>query len=1027
MKILVVEDDELIAQVLSVILSKYRYAVEVVGDGLSALEMLEAFDFDVVLLDILLPKLSGLEVCKQARAKGIQVPILMLTARDSSQDKAAGLDAGADDYLVKPFDPEELIARVRALLRRGRTTQNSTLTFGKLTLNPISFEVAYDQEILPLTPKEYSLLELFLRNPKRVYSCGMILDHVWAHEDTPGEEAIRTHIKGLRHKLKASGAGADVITTVYGIGYRLKPQNTSQSPKAGGQAITSSVEQSSPLKKTNEIWFEIDEIWKNHQTKIIEQLNLVEATIHACENRTLSHQSRETGIRNAHSLAGSLGTFGLPSGSTIARSLELMLISKNQLEHSEIEQLQRWIQELRNLVDQKSGSHQANTVELTSQVKTLLLFDSDRVLARDLRLEAKKIGYELETSSTLKNAITLVENILPKAIIFEPTIEESLDKIVQFLEDLKTLKQMIPVIVYSDQVAADLSFLSESTNVDQYLHKPVEANILLQTIQQTIKKTQVTEATILAIDDDFSILSLLKALLEPWGMMVYTLNDPHQFWETLELVQPDLIILDVEMPTYNGIELCTLLRKNSAWSEVPILFLTVHGNAEIVNEIFRAGADDYVKKPLVGPELVTRILNRLERIRILRRLNFNKGAKLSTNLSVSQTVKINANEPVNQDIITHSSRPGLMPGFDENLFSAAITRILNIADEAILCVDYQQKIIFFNVSAERIFGYSSHEILGHFLDELIPHRYIHAHRQHVKNFGSAHRKAKQMGERQEVYGQRRDGTEFPAEASIARLWEGKKALYTVILKDISERKQREQKKSDFISVVSHEMRTPLTAILGALEMLSRGLSSDNETQETEKLLSIAQNSTDRLVRLVNSALDLERIDLGKVALNLKTHDLATIAEDAVAALQMLAVSQDITIEMRLVSIDVQVDRERIFQTLTNLLSNAIHFSPADKTVLLKLTLESNQAQIEVTDQGPGIPKAQIDHIFEKFHQSEQRKPQPNKGIGLSLATCQSIIKQHDGSIWVESEEGKGSHFFFSLPLSHSPKHHDSKI
>src|SRR5207237_4153528 len=132
---------------------------------------------------------------------GRQVPILLLTGCDSSHEKAIGLDAGADDYVVKPFDQEELVARVRALLRRGGATSQPVLECGNLRLDPSSCEVTYGQDLLSLTPKEYALLELFLRNSRRVFSCGMILEHLWSYADTPGEDAVRTQIKGSRLKL----------------------------------------------------------------------------------------------------------------------------------------------------------------------------------------------------------------------------------------------------------------------------------------------------------------------------------------------------------------------------------------------------------------------------------------------------------------------------------------------------------------------------------------------------------------------------------------------------------------------------------------------------------------------------------------------------------------------------------------------------------------------------------------------------------------------------------------------------------
>jgi DNA-binding response OmpR family regulator/HPt (histidine-containing phosphotransfer) domain-containing protein len=222
MRILLVEDDESIAQVLVSTLKNQNYLVDVATDGEEGWELVEGCAYDLIVLDVGLPKIDGMTLCRKMRSQGYQMPILLLTARDTTQDKVMGLDAGADDYLVKPCEPQELAARIRALLRRGDSALPPILEWGDLQVNPNTFDVTYDNTPVNLTPTEYRLLELFLRNKTRVYSRSAILDHLWAFDDPPGEETIRAHVKGLRQKLKASGAPGDLIETVYGLGYRLK-------------------------------------------------------------------------------------------------------------------------------------------------------------------------------------------------------------------------------------------------------------------------------------------------------------------------------------------------------------------------------------------------------------------------------------------------------------------------------------------------------------------------------------------------------------------------------------------------------------------------------------------------------------------------------------------------------------------------------------------------------------------------------------------------------------------------------------
>lgn len=222
MKILLVEDDERITDAIVEDLSDQHYLVEVAHDGQEAWELVDVFVYDLILLDVMLPKIDGITLCQKLRSQGCQTPILMLTARDTVKDRVMGLDAGADDYLVKPFALQELSARVRALLRRGNPSLPPVLVWGGLSLDPSSCEVFYEEQLIPLSPKEYTLLEFFLRHERRVFSRSQLLEHLWPFERLPEEATVKAHIRSLRQKLDAFGAPSDLIETVYGLGYRLK-------------------------------------------------------------------------------------------------------------------------------------------------------------------------------------------------------------------------------------------------------------------------------------------------------------------------------------------------------------------------------------------------------------------------------------------------------------------------------------------------------------------------------------------------------------------------------------------------------------------------------------------------------------------------------------------------------------------------------------------------------------------------------------------------------------------------------------
>lgn len=306
--------------------------------------IVKAIEYELVLLDVNLPEMDGVSLCEKMRSQNYTTPILLMTAKNASQDRILGLDAGADDYLTKPLDLEELNARVRALSRRGEVATTSVLDINGLTLDPSSCKVSYHQQPIKVTAKEYSLLEIFLRNP--------------------------------------------AIPTVV-------------------------------LSDTNSL--------------------------------------------------------------------------------------------------------------------------SDRVALS--RAGARSI-----------------------------------------------------------------------------IAKPAMPSVIWQTTIRLIKQNQTTTASILIVDDDPIFLDAVRSILEPWGIKVSILAEPLRFWQVLQTTQPDLIILDVEMPEINGIELCQALRSDPDWQELPVLFLTARQDAKTIQQIFEIGADDYISKPVIGAELVTRINNRLDRSRLLHNL-----------------------------------------------------------------------------------------------------------------------------------------------------------------------------------------------------------------------------------------------------------------------------------------------------------------------------------------------------------------------------------------------------------------------
>lgn len=222
-KILIAEDELRLCQQLRDWLTFERYLVDVVHNGKDALQYLRTYLYDLIILDWMIPDITGVEVCRQFRAAGGTSPILMLTGKKQLLEKEEGLDSGADDYLTKPFEPRELSARVRALLRRQASFTGMTLNTRDLVVDPRSRRVTKGDQEIHLLPLEYALLEFLMRYPGEIFSAEALLDRVWTAESEASIDAVRTYIKTLRRKITGAEQ-SPIIRTIYGVGYRLDPE-----------------------------------------------------------------------------------------------------------------------------------------------------------------------------------------------------------------------------------------------------------------------------------------------------------------------------------------------------------------------------------------------------------------------------------------------------------------------------------------------------------------------------------------------------------------------------------------------------------------------------------------------------------------------------------------------------------------------------------------------------------------------------------------------------------------------------------
>ncbi len=634
MKLLLVEDDEMIAMTLAQVLANYHYTVDQAADGQIAWEMVTRYQYDLILLDVIIPKLDGVSLCRQLRFSGYQMPILLLTALDSTSDRVNGLEAGADDYVIKPFNMPELLARIKALLRRGKVTLSSeVLTWEALKFDPDTGEVFYGENLLHLTPKEYHLLELFLRNPGRIFSRSIILDRLWLMDESPGEEAVTTHIKGLRQKLKSAGMTTDLIETVYGLGYRLKQPEKNEDPIKVSPVEDSLMMDNQPLFSQNQHYIRqtqciehLKQLRQKYQESLPEKVTIFAQTLSQLQSRILEDNLRKKTEINIHQLAGSLGSFGFSDASNFAKEIEAIFKNNPNLQESQIKRFQEFIEELKKIIDQSASSLSHNItipepLEVNHVIVSpyLLIIDDDPILREHVQREAISWGYQVEITPDIQGGRHAIEQNPPDIILLDLSFPETHENGIVLLKEVHQTKPEIPIFVLSSN-----NELSERLEVARlgaraFLNKSIPIKEILKIITQTLNQT-TENAKILVVDDDPNQLNLIRALLEPWGFQITTLENTQRFWEILEITNPNLLILDIEMPDFNGIELCQVVRNDVRWTNLPILFLSFHSDPETIYQVFRVGADDYVNKPIIGPELIARILNRLDRTQLRKKL-----------------------------------------------------------------------------------------------------------------------------------------------------------------------------------------------------------------------------------------------------------------------------------------------------------------------------------------------------------------------------------------------------------------------
>lgn len=517
-----------------------------------------------------------------------------------------------DDSLLKPVKLAYVDRIVTSLLPLQIDPPPQIQQWGELTLDGERHILQYNSQSLKLSAFENALLSLLLANKERYYSHSWLLEKLWSVSCPLQETEMQIEIHQLKEKLRSIGID-NLIETVYGIGYRLNLDFLKLPP------VTDS--------KQQQMQALIAKVWERAKPNVLEQINQIQKATQALLNDSLDEITHKIAEQKAHKLAGSLGTFGSIEGSELAKKIETIFESDISIVRQQMYYLKELVVDLGLLVEQTTGetlqSAKKNNSLRALNTKGnrplyLLLVDAEASVSLQIMARAQAQGIEIAIASHVANAKQLLLNPDYDAVLLQWQSLGNLNGVLDSLLDLSyTLKQLGMMVFSSDlQLVEALSASNLPIRCVFSPQSPTKA--IIEALKRLLKPEGSRSVKVLAVDDDPSVLQNLQILLEPWGLRVATLSNAKQFWETLETVAPEIVILDLEMPHVNGLDLCQELRQDPQWGWLPVLCLTAKNEPQTIERVFSVGADDYVSKPMVASELVTRILNRLERTQIMR-------------------------------------------------------------------------------------------------------------------------------------------------------------------------------------------------------------------------------------------------------------------------------------------------------------------------------------------------------------------------------------------------------------------------
>ncbi|WP_346291906.1 response regulator [Sphaerothrix gracilis] len=615
MKILLVESDGLTASLLAEALTAQQYTVSILSTAEQIdLDSVLALDYDLILLTLFIANFNGVEFCRQLRQRGYQKSILLIIGSSSSSELTAGLEAGADDFITQPYSLPDLVTRIQALLRRDRlltAPRPNVISRGNFVLNLETATLRYGQAAISLTPQEASLMTLLLQNPERAFSRTQLAERLSSAENQLSPRAVAELVRKLRRRFKQADLNIDPIETVYGSGYRL------HLPAAQLPTPWSSI--SNRLTPSPEL----NQVLERFRSSFQEQVSRLEQVCQSLLTSGPQPQIKQSGEQEAHKLAGGLGIFGYSTASDIAREIERILGDPNRSSKALIQDLAAQLTALKQALTYPPALTSPTPLS-TDPVPSVLVIDDDIALTEMLRQDAIAWGFNLIVAHDLSSARQQIMQSAPDVILLDLLFPDTDENGLALLRELQEQFAEIPVLTMTIRNRLVDRVTTAKLGSRGFLAKPIPSAQIFEEVMKVLFQRQVNSSKVIIVDADATLLSHMSIFLSSHNFQVVAIQNPNDFWHVLTAIAPDLLILNAQMPTFSGLDLCQVVRQDPHWGDLPIVLITPNDSQAATEAAFEAGADDFVSQPVNPSDLLRRTVGRVERARLQKQIKRHK-------------------------------------------------------------------------------------------------------------------------------------------------------------------------------------------------------------------------------------------------------------------------------------------------------------------------------------------------------------------------------------------------------------------